>query len=127
MTFMHQVEVQNALQQFLVTNPNVSSDIRWKENVKVVEDEYKKMILNAEIIEYNLIGSENKQIGINANKFHEQFGEQAELITKLDENGYYGADYVSFVPMLIKIVQSQQKKIDELEERLARLEQLLSV
>jgi hypothetical protein len=110
---------------YLTNNPNVSSDIRWKENVKVVEDEYKDMILNAEIIEYNLIGSENKQIGINANKFHEQFGEQAELITKLDENGYYGADYVSFVPMLIKTVQSQQKKIDDLEERLAKLEALV--
>jgi hypothetical protein len=110
---------------FLVNNPNVSSDIRWKENVKVVEDEYTDMILNTEVIEYNIIGSENKQIGINANKFHEQFGEKAELITKLDENGYYGADYVSFVPMLIKTVQSQQKEIDELKARLDKLEKLL--
>jgi hypothetical protein len=110
---------------FLQSSPNVLSDIRWKENVKVVENEYQDLILDAEIIEYNLSGSENKQIGINANKFHEQFKERAELITKLDEEGYYGADYVSFVPMLIKTVQSQDKKIKELEERLARLEDLL--
>ena len=110
---------------FTNNNPDVSSDIRLKENVKVVGEEYNDIIMNTEIIEYNLIGSENKQICINANKFHEQFGEQAELITKLDENGYYGADYVSFVPMLIKTVQSQQKKIDELEARLEKLENII--
>lgn len=104
-------------QVFSAAADNISSDIRLKENVSVVNHEYDQMILNTEIITYNLIGSDVEQIGINANAFHEKFGEAAKYITTLGEDGYYGATYTNFIPMLIKTIQALNKRIEALEEK----------
>lgn len=107
---------------FLVNAPNTSSDIRLKENVQEVQDEYNDIILNTEIITYNHIGDDSPQIGINANAFAEQFGDKSKLVAIQDDSGYYGANYTAFVPMLIKTVQSQHAEIESLKNRLTILE-----
>ena len=98
--------------------PDVSSDIRLKENVNVIDDQFNDVILNTEIISYNLIGQEEVALGINANRFHDQFKEKALYTVSIDENGYYGVKYESFIPMLIKTIQSQNNRIESLERRI---------
>ena len=93
--------------------------------MQTIENEYNEVILNTDIIQYNNIGDNKPQIGINANSFAERFGEKADLVVSLGDDGYYGANYVAFIPMLIKNAQAQEKRIENLEERLAALEEKL--
>ena len=43
-----------------------------------------------------------------------------DLVCK-DGDGNLGVDYMGLVPVLIKVVQSQQKKIDDLGEKISLL------
>ena len=101
-----------------------TSDIRLKENVSTVEQEYNDFILNTDIITYNLIKDEEKElkIGVNANAIQEAFGEKASLVVKKDPNDFYAVDYIAFIPMMIKTIQTQQSQIEELKDRLTTLE-----
>ena len=102
---------------YLNTAPDVSSDIRLKENINVIGNEFNDVILNTEIISYNLIGNDEKALGINANKFHDIFKDKAEFTVSKDDNGYYGVKYESFIPMMIKTIQALHKRISALEEK----------
>lgn len=105
--------------------PDYISDIRFKENAKEINDEYKDVLLKTKVIEYNLIGDNRKQLGINANEFYEQFGEKSQVVVEKNEDGYFGANYDGFIPMLIKIVQEQQKEIELLSNKVKELENLV--
>jgi hypothetical protein len=107
---------------YLRNNPIVVSDENKKENIAPVGNEYNNIILNTEIITYNNPGEDALKIGIGARQFHSQFDEQAEVILPFVKDGIYSADYVAFVPMMIKTIQAQEAKIQQLEDRLAALE-----
>jgi hypothetical protein len=102
----------------LRNNPIVVSDENKKENIAPVGNEYNNIILNTEIITYNNPGEDALKIGIGARQFHSQFGEQAEAVLPMVKDGIYSADYVAFVPMMIKTIQAQEKRIQALEEQL---------
>ena len=106
----------------LRNNPIVVSDENKKENIAPVGNEYNDIILNTEIITYNHPGEDNLKIGIGARQFHQQFGEHGEVVLPMIKKGVYSADYVAFVPMMIKTIQAQEAKIQQLEDRLAALE-----
>ena len=107
---------------YLRNNPIVVSDENKKRNIAPVGNEYNDIILNTEIITYNNPDDDDPKIGIGARQFYEQFGETAKFIVPRADLGFFSADYVAFVPMLIKTIQSQEAKIQELEDRLATLE-----
>lgn len=95
--------------------PDVSSDIRLKENVEIVENQFNDVILNTEVISYNLIGDDKKALGINANKFYEQFKDKSKYTVSQDDNGYFGVRYESFIPMMIKTIQELNMRVIALE------------
>lgn len=103
---------------YLRNNPMVSSDENKKENIAPVGNEYNNIILNTEIITYNNTGDDMPKIGIGARQFYSQFGEESQLVLPFAEKGIFSADYVAFVPMMIKTIQDQEKRIQALEEQL---------
>lgn len=123
------------------------SDIKLKENI---EDATPKLddLLKVKVRNYNLIGSEIKQIGVIAQELEEVFPsmidesedfEEVE-VPQLDEEGNEvlneegevvtttqrvskgtttkSVKYSVFVPMLIKAIQEQQEQIDSLKNQI---------
>lgn len=103
---------------FLNNQPQVFSDELTKENMRPVENEYNNIILNTKIITYNNIDDDKLKIGIGARQFYEQFGDQSEVVLNYAKKGKFIADYVAFIPMMIKTIQAQEKRIIELEKKL---------
>jgi hypothetical protein len=108
------------------------SDIKLKENIIDATPKLNKL-LKVKIRNYNLIGSEIKQIGVIAQELEEIFPsmiEETEDFKQIEitdekgniskENQYLGTTtkavkYSVFVPMLIKAIQEQQQQIEELK------------
>jgi hypothetical protein len=103
------------------------SDIKLKENIT---DATPKLddLLKVKIRNFNLKGSDIKQIGVVAQELEEVFPSMIEESndTIKDENGEYVENgektktvkYSVFVPMLIKAIQEQQIQIEELKNKL---------
>jgi Chaperone of endosialidase len=126
-----------------VVNTNNSygalSDVKLKENI---EDATSKLngLMQVRVVNYNLIGETQKQIGIVAQELEQVFPSMIdespdyEKVTTTDENGNKvttsvatgtttkSVKYSVFVPMLIKAIQEQQELITSLTERLTALE-----
>lgn len=101
---------------------DVSSDIRLKENFVDVHDDFNNFIYSLPIGTYNFKNDNIPQIGVNANFVDGMLPSEYTkyLITKGD-NGYYSANYVALVPMLVKVVQSQNTRLIDLEYEVAKL------
>jgi hypothetical protein len=115
------------------------SDIKLKENIIDATDKLEKL-LKVRIVNYNLIGDEQKQIGVIAQELEEIFPsmidqtedyEEIEIIDKegntTKEKKYLGTytksvKYSVFVPILIKAIQEQTQIIKDLEARIVSLE-----
>ena len=102
------------------------SDIKLKENI--VDATPKLEELNqVRIVNYNLIGSEQKQIGVIAQELEQIFPGMVEDTPDRDEEGNdlgtvtKGVKYSVFVPMLIKAIQEQQAMIAQLQADVAVL------
>ena len=97
-----------------VTNTNNSygslSDIVLKENIV---DTTSKLadLLKVKIRNYNLIGTDKKQIGVIAQELETIFPSMIET----NSEGLKSVKYSVFVPMLIKAIQEQQQQIDKLK------------
>lgn len=93
---------------------NQQSSQRYKKNIIDMTEEEAKKILKCRVVDYDYI---NEADGTNCQ------GLIAEEVAELCEYPVYrkpdgtieGLDYSKFVPMLIKMVQIQQKQIDKLE------------
>jgi hypothetical protein len=107
------------------------SDIKLKENII---DATPKLddLLKVKIRNYNLKGTDTKQIGVVAQELEEIFPaliEESDDTIK-DANGEYiktgektkTVKYSVFVPMLIKAIQEQQQIISDLKDRITALE-----
>lgn len=55
-----------------------------------------------------------------------QLSDKWDTMVSEDTNGYLALGYTEIIAPLVAYVQNQQKKIDSLEERIARLEQLIN-
>lgn len=122
----YQVHAQNFVN---MSDRNAKHDINYFDDVNstdilmslkpcsfIYNDDY------TEKTNYGLIAQEveesMKSLGIDTNN--------VALISKdLDEDGNginYGLNYVQFIPLIIDTLQEQQKRIDDLETKLAKLE-----
>jgi hypothetical protein len=113
-----------------VTNTNNSygaiSDVKLKENI--VDATPKLAALqNVRIVNYNRIGSEEKELGVIAQELEQVFPALVETHIDRDaENNDLGTTtksvkYSVFVPMLIKAIQEQQALITQLQADVATL------
>ena len=48
-------------------------------------------------------------------------------VVRTDQDGYKSVDYTKLAPLLIEAIKSQQKQIDEQEERLNAIEKKLGI
>ena len=99
-----------------ITNP---SDMKLKENVVPLSDEYCDNILKITPIQYNLKKDSTKTnfFGISAQELEEYF---PELVVNNTNNGtqqdsFKSIKYLELIPILITKIQNMQKKIDDLE------------
>jgi hypothetical protein len=114
-----------------VTNTNNSygaiSDAKLKENVTDATPKLDKLN-QVRIVNFNMIGDEQKQIGVIAQELEQIFPGMVEESPDRDKDGNdlgtttKSVKYSVFVPMLIKAIQEQQALITALTARVAALE-----
>jgi len=92
------------------------SDQRLKENIVDATPKLEKMN-QVRIVNFNMIGDSQKQIGVVAQELEQIF----PGIVEEDRDGMKGVKYSVFVPMLIKAMQEQQAMIEELKADIAAL------
>jgi len=127
------------------------SDAKLKENIEPATPKLHKL-MQVEIVNYNMIGDEQKQIGVTAQQLEQVFPSlvsesddfEKVQVPQLDEDGEPVLDeegnpvlieesqltgtktksvkYSVFVPILIKAMQEQQAIIDDLKARIEALE-----
>jgi hypothetical protein len=114
-----------------VTNTNNSygaiSDIKLKENIVDASPKLDKLN-QVRIVNFNMIGAEQKQIGVIAQELEQIFPGMVEESPDRDAEGNdlgtttKAVKYSVFVPMLIKAIQEQQALITALTTRITALE-----
>ena len=110
-----------------------TSSLRFKKNIEDITEERAKKILDIRVRTFDY-----KENQINPTGLYDKVGVIAEEVTPImrdvvvyeseDDDGNkreteWSVDYQGFVPYLIKMVQIQEQRIDELEARLEKLEQ----
>lgn len=119
-----------------VNSTPYSSDEKFKTNISSLESsETISNLLKINPIKYNLKQFEAAVAGGDTLNVSKYYDESSQLFTKTrygviaqefqkiypdlvytDGEGNLGVDYIELVPILIKVVQVQQRKIEELEE-----------
>jgi hypothetical protein len=103
------------------------SDIKLKENITDATPKLEKL-QQVRVVNYNLIGETQKQIGVIAQELEQIFPGMVEEAPDRDTEGNdlgtttKSVKYSVFVPMLIKAIQEQQAIITDLRARVAQLE-----
>jgi len=103
------------------------SDAKLKENIIDATPKLENL-KKVRIVNFNFIGSEQKQIGIIAQELEKVFPAMVENTPDRDEEGNdlgtttKAVKYSVFVPMLIKAIQEQQTLITALTARITALE-----
>ena len=104
------------------------SDIKLKENITDASSKLDDL-MKVKIRNYNLIGEDNKQIGVIAQELEEIFPSMIDESPDKDKDGNYlgtttkSVKYSVFVPMLIKAFQEQQSQIEILKAEIQTLKQ----
>lgn len=93
------------------------SDQRLKENIVDATPKLEKLN-QVRVVNFNMIGDEQKQIGVVAQELEQIFPSMVEE----DQEGIKAVKYSVFVPMLIKAIQEQQAMIETLQAKVAALE-----
>jgi hypothetical protein len=120
---------------YLLNPPNVASDRRIKENIKVLEYGL-EAIKKLNPVQYNLIGTDAEAVnlGLIAQEVKEVIPEivlveeaSATYDTERDPNqvtpeNMHSLKYTELVPVLIKAIQEQADHIDQLSKRIEQLE-----
>ncbi len=114
-----------------VVNQNNSygaiSDIKLKENIVDATPKLEKLN-QVRVVNYNLIGEEQKQLGVIAQELEQIFPSMIDESPDFDRDGNdlgtttKQVKYSVFVPMLIKAIQEQQAIITDLKSRIETLE-----
>jgi hypothetical protein len=125
-----------ANRMFIFGNGNVAnlnnsygsiSDIKVKENIVDATPKLEKLN-QVRIVNYNLIGETQKQIGVIAQELEQIFPGMIDVTPDIDMEGNElgttskSVKYSVFVPMLIKAIQEQQAIITDLKSRIEALE-----
>ena len=98
------------------------SDIRKKENIKELNETDENPIDKIKVYSFNLINDENKRkrYGVIAQELQEIMPEL--VYDDNSENHYLSVDYIGLIPHLINTIKHQQKIINDMNDRLKRLE-----
>jgi hypothetical protein len=102
------------------------SDVKLKENVVDASPKLDKLN-QVRIVNFNMIGAEQKQLGVIAQELEQIFPGMVEESPDRDAEGNdlgtttKGVKYSVFVPMLIKAIQEQQALITQLQADVASL------
>ena len=114
-----------------VTNTNNSygaiSDVKLKENIVNATPKLDKLN-EVRVVNYNFIGSEEKQLGVIAQELEQIMPNMVDENVDTDADGNdlgtttKTVKYSVFVPMLIKAMQEQTEIINDLRARVAQLE-----
>jgi hypothetical protein len=114
-----------------VTNTNNSygaiSDVKLKENIVDATPKLDKLN-EVRVVNYNFIGSEEKQLGVIAQELEQIMPNMVDENVDTDADGNdlgtttKTVKYSVFVPMLIKAIQEQTEIINDLRTRVAELE-----
>jgi hypothetical protein len=103
------------------------SDVKLKENIVDASPKLAQLS-QVRVVNYNLIGEEQKQIGVIAQELEQIFPGMVEETADRDMEGSdlgtttKSVKYSVFVPMLIKAIQEQQAIITALTARVEALE-----
>jgi hypothetical protein len=103
------------------------SDIKLKENIVDATPKLEKLN-QVRVVNYNLVGETQKQIGVVAQELEQIFPSMVEESPDTDKEGNdlgtttKSVKYSVFVPMLIKAIQEQQAIITDLKARIETLE-----
>lgn len=109
------------------------SSERYKENIKAISDNIAQKLLDVNVVTYDY-----KEGVVTEENRYDRTGVIAEdIINAIPEVVFFreidgkrlpdGVDYAKFVPHLIKMVQMQQKEIDELKSENATLSNRLTI
>ena len=101
------------------------SDRRWKKDITPLNGSLKK-IMSLQGVNYNwragefpeLKFSTAPQIGLIAQDTEKVIPE----VVTTDNNGYKGISYEKLLPLLIEVAKEQQKEIEDMKSRIAKIE-----
>ena len=103
------------------------SDVKLKENIVDATPKLEKLN-QVRVVNFNMIGSQQKQIGVIAQELEQIFPSMIDESPDRDAEGNdlgtttKSVKYSVFVPMLIKAIQEQQALIESLTSRVSQLE-----
>lgn len=113
--------------------PSISSasDIRLKKDIQLVDEKYLNVLNDLKIKTYRYKkNDQNLNIGLIAQdvlEIFKKYGIEDYPIVDQDEiEGMYSIDYSQITSLLVYGYQKQQKKIEDLEARLKRLEEAMN-
>lgn len=101
------------------------SDRELKDNIESIELITDK-IVKLRPVRYNYIGSDSKEKRSTYGFIAQEVLESFPSLVHYGENGELGLAYSEFGVIAIKAIQEQQQKIDELEARIQKLEELIN-
>ncbi len=99
-----------------------TSDKRLKKDINVVSEPVLDRLLKLQVVDYRLLHADNnsqKTIGFIAQDVEPLF----PSLVQHGENGYLGLNYDDFGVIAIKAIQEQQKIIDGQNEKIKQLEE----
>ena len=98
------------------------SDIRLKKDIEPLKNVLPDVMkLNGYSYYWKANKDTARQIGVLAQEVQKIFPQ----LVKADDKGMLGVNYVELIPVLLTAVKEQQKEIDELNERIAKIEAML--
>lgn len=108
---------ENAYANLHAASYNYMSSRRFKKNIQKMEEEEAFKILDIESVSFDYINGKTGNYGVIAEDVYEKI---PYAVTLDNEDNPFAVDYTRFVPYLIKMVQMQQKQINELIETLKK-------
>lgn len=134
--YIRRYDNSNTAAQISASAFNTASSRLVKENVKSLDEDFAKKLLQLDIVSFDYIekvGGEKNQTGMIAEDVLKILPEyvitpddynEEETRQKLENDEFtmtLSIDYAKFVPPLIKLVQMQQQQINELQEKIDKL------
>lgn len=105
------------------------SDSRRKENIKAIDSELaKQIILNLKPVSFNMIHNGKNGMGFLAQDVYllcERIKCTLPLYGFTKDRKYFTIPYQNYIPLLVSVVQTQQKEIDNVNDRLNAIERMV--
>jgi len=100
-----------------------SSDRNLKMDIKDIDSELSQDILKLEPVQYNW--KKNPEGPIHYGFIAQELLKRFPNLVKYDENSGYSVDYIGIVPLIVKELQKQTEKVEQLTDESEKLQILL--